>query len=137
MGKFSYFLYQKGLSVAKPEFLDIAEFASEDWFRLAETTMKDNDRDGRHRILDQVLTPRRIKVHPKRKQLLQLLGVFLRKGILDERRRVVQFIDQNIGLFSEADEDIYGPLLTAQRDSDIVISNTAELAIKRLKGEEA
>jgi len=137
MGKFSYFLYQKGLSVAKPEFLDIAEFASEDWFRLAETTMKDNDRDGRHRILDQVLTPRRIKVHPKRKQLLQLLGVFLRKGILDERRRVVQFIDQNIGLFSETDEDIYGPLLTAQRDSDIVISNTAELAIKRLKGEEA
>jgi len=135
MGKFSYFLYQKGLSVAKPEFLEIAEFASEDWFRVAETIMKDNNRDGRHRILDQVLTPRRITVHPKRKQLLQLLGTFLRKGILDERRRVVQFIDQNIGLFSENDEDIYGPLLTAQRDSDIVISNTAELAIQRLKGE--
>jgi hypothetical protein len=135
MGKFSYFLYQKGLSVAKPEFLDIAEFASEDWFGIAETIMKDNNRDGRHRILDQVLTPRRIKVHPKRKQLLHLLGVFLRKGILDERRRVVQFIDQNIGLFSETDENIYGPLLTAQRDSDTVISNTAESAIQRLKGE--
>jgi hypothetical protein len=135
MGKFSYFLYQKGLSVAKPEFLDIAEFASDDWFRIVETIMKDNNRDGRHRILDQVLTPRRIKVHPKRKQLLQLLGSFLRKGILDERRRVVQFIDQNIGLFSESDEDIFGPLLTAQRDSDTVISNTAELAIQRLKGE--
>lgn len=135
MGKFSYFLYQKGLSVAKPEFLDIAEFASEDWFRLAETIMKDNNRDGRHRILDQVLTPRRIKVHPKRKQLLLLLGTFLRKGILDERRRVVQFIDQNIGLFSESDADIYGPLLTAQRDSDTVISNTAESAIQRIKGE--
>jgi hypothetical protein len=135
MGKFSYFLYQKGLSVAKPEFLDIAEFASENWFRLAETIMKDNNRDGRHRILDQVLTPRRIKVHPKRKQLLILLGTFLRKGILDERRRVVQFIDQNIGLFSERDDDIYGPLVTAQRDSDTVISNTAESAIQRLKGE--
>jgi hypothetical protein len=135
MGKFSYFLYQKGLSVAKPEFLDVAEFASEDWFRVAETIMKDNNRDGRHRILDQVLTPRRIKVHPKRKQLLLLLGTFLRKGILDERRRVIQFIDQNIGLFSESDGDIYGPLLTAQRDSDTVISNTAESAIQRLKGE--
>ncbi len=135
MGKFSYFLYQKGLSVARPEFLDIAEFASTDWFRVAETIMKDNDRDGRHRILDQVLTARRIKIHPKRKQLLQLLGTFLRKGILDERRRVILFIDQNIGLFSENDEDIYGPLLTAQRDSDITISNTAESAIQRLKGE--
>jgi hypothetical protein len=135
MGKFSYFLYQKGLSVARPEFLDVAEFASPDWFRIAETIMKDNDRDGRHRILDQVLTPRRIKIHPKRKQLLQLLGIFLRKGILDERRRVVQFIDQNIGLFSENDEDIYGPLFTAQRDSDTVISNTAESVIQRLKGE--
>jgi hypothetical protein len=135
MGKFSYFLYQKGLSVAKPEFLDIAEFASDDWFRVAETIMKDNNRDGRHRILDQVLTPRRIKVHPKRKQLLLLLGTFLRKGILDERRRVVEFIDQNIGLFSESDEAIYGPLVTAQRDSDTVISNTAESAIQRLKGE--
>ncbi|MCI0443287.1 hypothetical protein L0152_08730 [bacterium] len=135
MGKFSYFLYQKGLSVAKPEFLDIAEFASSDWFRVAETIMKDNHRDGRHRILDQVLTPRRIKIHPKRKQLLQLLGKFLRKGILDERKRVVQFIDQNIGLFSDNDEDIYGPLLIAQRDSDTVISNTAESVIQRLKGE--
>ena len=135
MGKFSYFLYQKGLSVAKAEFLDIAEFASEDWFRIVETIMKDNNRDGRHRILDQVLTPRRIKVHPKRKQLLQLLGTFLRKGILDERRRVVQFIDQNIGLFSVSDEEIYGPLLTAQRDSDTVISNTAESVIQTLKGE--
>ncbi len=135
MGKFSYFLYQKGLSVARPEFLDVAEFASSDWFRVAETIMKDNDRDGRHRILDQVLTARRITIHPKRKQLLQLLGTFLRKGILDERRRVIQFIDQNIGLFSENDEDIYGPLLTAQRDSDTIISNTAESAIQRLKGE--
>ena len=135
MGKLAYFLYQKGLSVAKPEFLEIAEFASDDWFRIVETIMKDNNRDGRHRILDQVLTPRRIKVHPKRKQLLQLLGTFLRKGILDERRRVVQFIDQNIGLFSVSDEDIYGPLLTAQRDSDTVISNTAELVIQTLKGE--
>ncbi|MCI0617973.1 hypothetical protein L0244_33790 [bacterium] len=135
MGKFSYFLYQKGLSAAKPEFLDIAEFASSDWFRVAETIMKDNHRDGRHRILDQVLTPRRIKIHPKRKQLLQLLGIFLRKGILDERKRVVQFIDQNIGLFSDNDEDIYGPLLIAQRDSDTVISNTAESVIQRLKGE--
>jgi hypothetical protein len=97
--------------------------------------MKDNNRDGRHRILDQILTPRRIKVHPKRKQLLLLLGTFLRKGILDERRRVVQFIDQNIGLFSESDADIYGPLVIAQRDSDTVISTTAESAIQRLKGE--
>jgi hypothetical protein len=135
MGKFSYFLYQKGLSSAKPEFLDIAEFAGPDWFRIAEAIMKDNHRDGRHRILDQVLTPRRIKVHPKRKELVQLLGLFLRKGILDERRRVVQFIDQNIGLFSENDDDVMGPLLTAQRDSDTIISNTAESAIQRLKGE--
>lgn len=135
MGKFSYFLYQKGLTGAKPEFLDIAEFASPDWFRVVETIMKDNHRDGRHRILDLILTPRRIKVHPRRKQLLQLLGLFLRKGILDERRRVVEFIDQNIGLFSENDDDIYGPLLTAQRDSDTIISNTAESVIQRLKGE--
>ncbi len=136
MGKLSYFLYQKGLSVAKPEFLDIAEFASPEWFQLVETIMKDNHRDGRHRILDLVLTPRRVKVHPKRKQLLQLLGLFLTKGILDERRRVVQFIDQNIGLFSKSDEAIYAPLLTAQRDSDSIISNTAESAISRLKGED-
>lgn len=136
MGKLSYFLYQKGLSVAKPEFLDIAEFASPEWFQVAETIMKDNHRDGRHRILDLVLTPRRVKVHPKRKQLLQLLGLFLTKGILDERRRVVEFIDQNIGLFSENNEAIYGPLLTAQRDSDIIISNTAESVIRRLKGED-
>jgi hypothetical protein len=134
MSKIGYFLYQKGLGVAKPEYLDVAEFASQEWFRLAETIMKDNHRDGRHHILD-FLLHRRIRVHPKRKEILRLIGVFLTKGILDERRRVVKFIDENISLFNPNDEGIYGPLLNAQRDSDIIISNTAESVIAKLRGE--
>jgi hypothetical protein len=134
MSKLGYFLYQKGLGVAKPEYLDVAEFASQDWFRLAETVMKDNHRDGRHHILD-FLLHRRIRVHPKRRELLKLMGVFLTKGILDERRRVVKFIDENISLFNQNDEVIYGPLLNAQRDNDTIISNTAESAIAKLRGE--
>ncbi|HSE40979.1 MAG TPA: hypothetical protein VLH08_09470 [Acidobacteriota bacterium] len=134
MSKIGYFLYQKGLGVAKPDYLDVAEFASQDWFRLAETIMKDNHRDGRHRILDHLLH-RRIRVHPKRKELMRLIGVFLTKGILDERRRVVKFIDENITLFNPNDEAIYGALLNAQRDSDSITSNTAESAVMKLRGE--
>jgi hypothetical protein len=134
MSKLGYFLYQKGLGVAKPDYLDIAEFASADWFRLAEVIMKNKHRDGRHRILD-LLLHRRLRTHPKRKELLKLMGVFLTKGILDERRRVVQFIDQNISMFSQDDDGIYGPLLTAQRDSDVIISNTAESAVMKIRGE--
>ena len=96
--------------------------------------MKDNHRDGRHRILD-LLLHRRIRVHQKRKDLLKLMAVFLTKGILDERRRVVQFIDQNVSMFSQNDETIYGPLLTAQRDSDVMISNIAESAVMKIRGE--
>jgi hypothetical protein len=134
MSKLGYFLYQKGLGVAKPEYLEVAEFASQDWFHLAATIMKDNHRDGRHRILDFILH-RRTRVHPKRKELLRLMGVFLTKGILDERRRVVKFIDENISMFNQNDEVIYGPLLTAQRDSDMIISTTAESAVMKLRGE--
>jgi hypothetical protein len=134
MSKMGYFLYQKGLGVAKPEYLDVAEFASQDWFRLAETIMKDNHRDGRHRILDHLLH-RRIRVHSKRKELMKLTGIFLSKGILDERRRVVKFIDENISLFNQNDEAIYGALLNAQRDSDTIISNTAESAVMKLRSE--
>ena len=134
MSKLGYFFFQKGLGVAKPEYLDVAEFASQDWFHLAEVIMKDNHRDGRHRILD-LLLHRRVRVHQKRKELLKLMGVFLTKGILDERRRVVQFIDQNISMFTQNDETIYGPLLTAQRDSDVMISNIAESAVMKIRGE--
>jgi hypothetical protein len=135
--KISWFLYQKGMGTVRPMFLHLATFADSQWFEVAQTLIKDNHREGRHMILDQVLQPRRFKSHPKRNELLRLLGQFLSKGILDERRRVVQFIDTNPTLFSTTDDPLYGPLLTAQRDSDIMIANTAESALKKLKGEDS
>jgi hypothetical protein len=64
------------------------------------------------------------------------LGFFLTKGILDERRRVVRYIDDHPSYFHVKDEALFGPLMTAQRDSDIQIANMAESAVKKLKGED-
>lgn len=133
--KISWFFYQKGMGVAKPEFLYMAKFAEPEWFKIAETIIKDNNLEGRQVILDQLLQPKNLQGHPKRPQFLRMLGQFLTKGILDERREIVKFLDEHIELIDIKDDAIYGPLFTAMRDSDIIIANTAESAVQKLKGE--
>lgn len=133
--KISFFLYQKGMGVAKPEFLLMTRFADPDWFKIAEVIMKDNNLDGRQIILDQILQEKILKTHPGRPKFLKMLGQMLSKGILDERREIVKFLDEHIELISMTDAPIYGPLMTAMRDSDTIIANTAESAVQKLKGE--
>jgi len=132
--KVSWFLYQKGMGVAKPEYLLLTKFADPKWFDIAETLIKDNNLPGRNLILDQLLKPNNFRSHPKRPQFMRMLGQFLMKGIIDERRRVVKYIDDNSGLFNPSDDEIRGPLITAQRDKDQVTATTAESALEKLGG---
>jgi len=133
--KISWFLYRKGSGKVKPEYLYLAKVGDPEWFGVAQTLIKDKNLDGRREVLSQLLQSRYYKGHPQRKSFLAMLSDLLRKGILDERRLIVKFLDQNISLFSTKDEQLYGALVTAQRDSDITIANTAEAAVKKLKGE--
>lgn len=132
--KISWFFYQKGMGIARPEYLFLAKFGDPQWFQIADVLFKDNNLEGRNLILDQVLKPQNFRSHPKRPQFLRLIGQFLTKGIVDERRRVAKYIDDNTDLFHSTDDAIRGPLITAQRDKDIVTANTAESALEKLGG---
>ncbi|HJZ12526.1 MAG TPA: hypothetical protein VJ521_10265 [Acidobacteriota bacterium] len=132
--KISWFLYQKGMGVAKPDFLLMTKFGDSQWFSIAETLMKDNNLEGRNLVLDQLLRSSNFRNHPKRSQFLRLLANFLVKGILDERRRVVKYLDENAGLFTPPEDVIRGPLITAQRDKDTITANTAESALEKMGG---
>lgn len=133
--KISWFLYRKGSGKVKPEYLYLAKVGDPEWFGVAQALIKDKNLEGRREVLNLLLQSRYYKGHPQRKSFLSMLSDLLRKGILDERRLIVKFLDQNISLFSTKDEVLYGALVTAQRDSDITIANTAEGAVKKLKGE--
>ena len=132
--KFSWFLYQKGMGVAKPDFLFMAKFGDPQWFQIAQTLIKDNHLEGRSLILDQLLRAQNFRNNPKRPQYLRMLAEFLTKGILDERRRVVKYIDENAGIFMPPEDVIRGPLITAQRDKDTITANTAESALQKMGG---
>jgi len=137
--KLSWFLYQKGMGVAKPEFLLMVKFADPQWFQLAETMIKDNNIEGREMVLQELLQENVLKSHPKRQQIMQMVLRFLSKGILDERREIVKFVDENPEVFAKKDafrDQILGALMTAQRDSDHTIANTAESAYAKVKGDE-
>lgn len=133
--KISWFLYQKGMGVAKPEFLFAVKPGDDYWFKIADVLFKDNHLEGRNLVLDQLLQIKNFRGHPKRAQFLRLVGRFMSKGILDERRRVVQYISDNAGLFPATEDVIMGPLITAQRDSDTVTATLAEEALFKIRGE--
>ena len=133
--KISWFLYQKGMGVAKPEFLFVTKAGDEQWLKIVDVLIKDNHLEGRNLALDQLLQPRNFRGHPKRFEFLKLMGRFLNKGILDERRRVVSFISDNASLFQEKDDILMGPLITAQRDHDTITATKAEEALLKIRGE--
>jgi len=137
--RISWFLYQKGMGVAKPEFLLMVKFADPQWFQIAETMIKDNNLEGRDMVLQELLQTNVLTSHPKRPQVMQMLMRFLSKGILDERRAIVKFVDENPEVFAKKDsfrDQMLGALMTAQRDSDHMIANTAETAYAKVKGDE-
>jgi hypothetical protein len=133
--KIAWFFYQKGLGVARPEFLFATKLGDEEWFKISDVLFKDNHLEGRNLVLDQLLQSKNFRAHPKRAQFLRLLGRFLNKGVLDERRRVVQYISDNSSLFQQTEDVIMGPLITAQRDSDTVTATIAEEALFKIRGE--
>jgi hypothetical protein len=133
--KISWFFYQKGMGVAKPEYLFATKPGDSDWFKISETLIKDNNLKGRSVVLDQLLQARNFKAHPKRSSFMRMTAHFLSKGIIDERRRVAKYILDNSGFFLSSDELIMGPLITAQRDSDVITANTVEEALLKIRGE--
>jgi hypothetical protein len=133
--KIAWFLYQKGMGVAKPEFLFVTKPGDPEWFRIADVLIKDNHLEGRNLVLDQLLQARNFRSHPKRTEFLRMLARFLSKGILDERRRVVRYISDNSGFFQRGDDVILGPLITAQRDKDTMTATLAEEALIKIRGE--
>ena len=133
--KIAWFLYQKGMGVAKPEFLFVTKAGDEQWLKIVDVLIKDNHLEGRNLALDQLLQPRNFRNHPKRFEFLKLMGRFLNKGILDERRRVVSFISDNASFFQEKDDILMGPLITAQRDHDTITATKAEEALLKIRGE--
>jgi len=134
MQNISWFLYQKGMGIARPEFLFMTKFGDAKWFQIAEVLMKDNHLEGRSLILDQLLQMSNFRPNQKRPQYLRMLAQFMSKGMLDERRRAVKYIDDSSALFSHQDDIIRGPLITAMRDKDTITAMTAESAIEKLGG---
>src|SRR5262245_27871823 len=133
--KISWFLYQKGMGVAKTEYLFVTKPGDPDWFKIAETMFKDNNLKGRSLVLDQLLQARNFKAHTKRSSFLRMAAQFLNKGIIDERRRVAKYIVDNSTFFLPNEDLIMGPLITAQRDSDTITATTAEEALLKIRGE--
>ena len=133
--KISWFFYQKGMGVAKPEFLFATRPGDQVWFNIADVLMKDNHLEGRSLVLDQLLQARNFRAHPKRTEFLRMMGKFLSKGILDERRRIARYMTENSGLFQRNDDVILGPLITAQRDKDTITATLAEEALLKIRGE--
>jgi len=133
--KISWFLYQKGMGIAKPEYLFATRTGDANWFKIAEALIADNHLEGRNLVLDQLLQTKNYRANPKRPQYLRMMGHFLSKGILDERRRVAKYISDNSALFQANDDVIMGPLITAQRDSDTMTATIAEEALFKIRGE--
>ena len=133
--KISWFFYQKGMGIAKPEYLFATKTGDANWFKVTEALMKDNNLEGRNLVLDQLLQTKNLRPGPKRLPYLQVMGKFLTKGILDERRRITKFMVDNPAVFQASDDAIMGPLITAQRDSDTITATYAEEALLKIRGE--
>jgi hypothetical protein len=133
--KISWFFYQKGMGIAKPEYLFATKTGDANWFKVSEALIKDNHLQGRNLVLDQLLQAKHYRPNPKRQSFLRMMAQFMTKGILDERRRVTKFMVDNPTLFQANDDVIMGPLITAQRDSDIMTATNAEEALLKIRGE--
>ncbi|HPR64053.1 MAG TPA: hypothetical protein PK014_07495 [Thermoanaerobaculia bacterium] len=135
MDKIKLALYRKGMKGYGPSILAKLEVGSTEWFQIANETILSTDLELRNMILFQILHPDALGPNPKKRTYFRLLYTLLEKGTIDEKREIVTFIRDNPTLFDTKDEFLMGRLTVAQRESDPRIANTAEEALRILRGE--
>ena len=129
-------LYQKGFKGFGPAILAKLPVGSPEWFQIVDETIQSTDLDLRKDILARLLHADTLKPGPRKKKFMSIIFQLLEKGTIDEKREIVTFILKNPALFDASDEMLMGRLTVAQRESDPRIANTAEQALKILRGDQ-
>lgn len=117
-----------------PAILAELPMGSPEWFSIVNETILSNDLDLRQNIIFQILHKDVLQKGPRYMRYLDIMLHLLDKGTIDEKREIITFIRDNPALFDPNNENLMGRITVAQRETDPRIANTAEEALKILKG---
>ena len=130
--KIKEFLYRKGMKKYGPEILRSKARGSQEWLAFGLSLLNENDFSTRTTFLKQATTRGFFEKTRAKKKVQEVLFDYLKRGLSDEKRVILTFIEQNIHLFSKEDDRFTAAIFGRQRDPDTVVANQAEAILKKI-----
>jgi hypothetical protein len=102
------------------------------WVAFVQQLLEGSDYATRKIAVQQLTGKGFLEKHPQRAQLQMMLLQFLAKGLGDEKRMALKFIDQNLRLFPTDDDNFRSKILALQREKDPQLSALADSLLPKI-----
>jgi hypothetical protein len=125
-------LYGMGMKNFGPSLLGELKKGGLEWQSFVHQLLEGNDYPTRKIVVKQLTSRAFVERSPQKAKLIALMMDFLGKGLGDEKREIVKFIDQNLQLFPREDDGLRSKIMALQREKDIQLSAAADALLPKL-----
>ena len=103
-----------------------------EWMLFVQQLLAGSDYPTRKIALQQLTGRGFLEKHKEKARLMAMLLEFLGKGLGDEKRMVLKFIEQNLSLFPKDDDAFRARVLACQREKDPQLSALADSLLPKI-----
>ncbi len=125
-------LYGMGLKNFGPTLLTELKQGGPEWTLFVQNLLEGSDFATRKVALQQIMKKGFIEKSKDRQRYLQMLYTVLQKGLSDEKRTTLKFVEQNLSLFPKDDDAFRSKVMALQRDKDPQLASAAEALLPKL-----
>ena len=125
-------LYGMGLKNFGPTLLTELKKGGPEWTLFVQTLLQGEDWASRKVALQQLTSKGFLEKNKDRERYLQMIYAILQKGLGEEKRVALKFVDQNLALFPREDDAFRSKILALQREKDPQLSAAADALLPKL-----
>lgn len=126
MGAFHKLLYGWGFTQYGMRILAERKPGTGPWWEFVEKLAKGSDQESRSLALDQIREPGFYESSSEKARVKDLALAYLKQGMADEKRTVMQFFKVNRQHFGKQTEDVFAAMFTALQSTDPLVANVAD-----------
>lgn len=125
-------LYGMGLKNFGPTLISELRKGGPEWQAFVQTLLDGNDFASRKIALQQLCSKSFLERHKQKEMLIHLLLEFLAKGLGEEKKQALKFIEQNLAMFPTDDDTFRAKILALQREKDPGLSSMAQALLPKI-----
>lgn len=125
-------LHGFGLSGFRETLLDELPKHGASWLELVEEVLSDPEDEDREPVVNQLVEPGFIELHPQRRKLVEWMQTLMTDGVGAERHMAISFVLENLHLFPTSSDAFQMKVIGLQTSPDPEMALAADEVLEKL-----